>query len=180
MDQALEGLAPRLEAAQPKCGATAVIAIDGRSGSGKTFLADRLAEACGAQIIRLEDLYGGWDGLGAGVDRVGDALNSLASGTEPVSVPHFDWQTQQWDQPWSLAPSQLLIIEGCGAGASELAQWTSLLIWVESDAETRKDRAQARPDWPEFADHWAGWALQEADHIAASGVESRADFVISN
>ncbi|MCX6393507.1 MAG: hypothetical protein NTY57_01440 [Solirubrobacterales bacterium] len=180
MDQALEGLVPRLEAAQPKCGATAVIAIDGRSGSGKTFLADRLVEACGGQIIRLEDLYGGWDGLDAGVDRAAKVLSSLASGTEPVSVPHFDWQTQQWDEPRVLAPSQLLIIEGCGAGASELAQWTSLLIWVESDSETRKDRAAGRPDWSEFADHWDGWAVQETAHIAASGVESRADFVVSN
>ncbi|CAB4883205.1 MAG: 4-amino-4-deoxy-L-arabinose transferase [Actinobacteria bacterium] len=180
MDQALEGLVPRLEAAQPKCGATAVIAIDGRSGSGKTFLADRLVDACGAQIIRLEDLYGGWDGLDAGVDRAADALNSIASGIDPVSVPEFNWQTQQWDEPRVLAPSPLLIIEGCGAGASELAQWTSLLICVESDSETRKDRAQTRPDWPVFADHWDGWAAQEAAHIAASSVESRADVVVSN
>ncbi|MEI7890103.1 MAG: hypothetical protein WCI34_07315, partial [Actinomycetes bacterium] len=143
MDQALNGLVPKLHAAQPQCGTTAVIAIDGRSGSGKSFLTDGLAEACGAQIIRLEDLYGGWDGLKNGVERAAESLNSLASG-QPVSVPHFNWRTQQWDEPWRLAPTTLLIVEGCGAGASELAQWTSLLIWVEADSQTRKDRAQAR------------------------------------
>ena len=58
-----------------------VIAIDGRSGAGKTSLAARLRLALGAPVVALEDLYGGWDGLERGVDLlVSDVLEPLSAG----------------------------------------------------------------------------------------------------
>ncbi len=37
--------------------------VDGRSGSGKTTFATELAEREGAQLLSLDDVYPGWDGL---------------------------------------------------------------------------------------------------------------------
>jgi len=48
-----------------------VIALDGRSGSGKTSTADALqALDPDLLILHVEDFYPGWDGLLAGIDRV--------------------------------------------------------------------------------------------------------------
>ena len=56
----------------------AVVLIDGRSGSGKTSLAADVAESLGAAVLHLEDLYPGWDGLGAGSRAVASALAELS------------------------------------------------------------------------------------------------------
>ncbi|MEO8095730.1 MAG: hypothetical protein ABI632_12485, partial [Pseudolysinimonas sp.] len=40
-----------------------VVLIDGRSGAGKTTLARELAPLVGAQLVSLDDVYPGWDGL---------------------------------------------------------------------------------------------------------------------
>ena len=53
--------------------APVIIAIDGRSGSGKTTLAielaARLREHHKVSLFHLEDIYPGWNGLAAGIER---------------------------------------------------------------------------------------------------------------
>ena len=43
-----------------------VVLLDGRSGSGKTVLAESLAPRLDAQLVSLDELYPGWEGLEAG------------------------------------------------------------------------------------------------------------------
>ncbi|MBW8764642.1 MAG: ATP-binding protein, partial [Microbacterium sp.] len=52
----------------------AVVLIDGRSGAGKTVLAEALAPRLGAQLVSLDELYPGWDGLEAGSDAVHETV----------------------------------------------------------------------------------------------------------
>ena len=40
--------------------------IDGRSGAGKSHYAAGLANTSGAQVVSLDEVYPGWDGLDAG------------------------------------------------------------------------------------------------------------------
>ena len=59
--------------------APVIIAIDGRSGTGKTTLAIELAARLRnhhkVALFHLEDIYPGWNGLTAGVERyVGTVL----------------------------------------------------------------------------------------------------------
>ena len=53
--------------------APVIIAVDGRSGAGKTTLAVELAARLRAHHtgsrFHLEEIYPGWDGLAAGVER---------------------------------------------------------------------------------------------------------------
>ena len=73
-----------------------VIAIDGRSGAGKTSLASGLGSALGAPVVTLEDLYGGWDGLERGIDLlVSEVLEPLGAGVA-ARVPRYDWVTAAW------------------------------------------------------------------------------------
>ena len=75
-----------LRAAVPRAGRTRVLAIDGRSGAGKSSLAAAMSGELGAPVVSLEDLYGGWDGLENGIDLlVSEVLEPLAAGRAALS-----------------------------------------------------------------------------------------------
>ena len=77
--------------------APVIIAIDGRSGSGKTTLAielaARLREHHKVSLFHLEDIYPGWNGLAAGIERyVTTVLSPLRRG-ENAEWVSWDWDT---------------------------------------------------------------------------------------
>lgn len=165
---ALAGLAAvaRASAARP------VVLIDGRSGAGKTTLARELAPRLGAQLVSLDDLYPGWDGLAAGSAAVHETL-----------LRHRDPGWTRWD--WSsgapaewhpLDPDLPIVIEGCGALSRANRALATFGIWVELPAAERRRRAIERE--PDFAAHWREWAAQERAHAASENPRRRADVVI--
>ena len=161
----------------PAAGRTRVVAVDGRSGAGKTSFATALRAALGAPVVTLEDLYGGWDGLERGIDMLVSAvLEPLAAG-RAVRVPRYDWTAAAWSTPWTLEPPEVLIIEGVGAGARRAAAYESALVWMEEPAPVRKKRALDR-DGETFAPYWDAWAAQEDAMLAREGTPERADLVI--
>ena len=159
-------LARALRAAEPRAGRTRVLAIDGRSGCGKTTLAAELSKDLGgAPVVSLENLYGGWDGLEAGIDRlVTEVLEPLAAGRTAL-VPSYDWIGARWSEPVPLAPPELLIVEGVGAGARRAAAFVSVLVWLEVPDEERERRALAR-DGDIYRPFWDRWAAQEEVMLA--------------
>lgn len=148
-----------------------IVLIDGRSGSGKTELAKLLAEKSPEfQLVRLDDLYPGWDGLDAG------------SAAVPAIIRDRRWQSWDWsrDRPgvWhELDGSRPLIIEGVGAISAASRPLADVAIWVELDDVTRKKRALAR-DGGTYAPHWERWAAQEAAFIAREDPQSLASVIV--
>src|SRR3984957_8833518 len=133
-----------LASATPRAGGTRVVAVDGRSGSGKTSLAAALRDRLRAPVVSLEDLYGGWDGLEHGIDLLVSAvLEPLAAG-RAARVPRYDWIAGKWEERRVLAPPEVLIVGGVGAGARRAAAYASLLIWIEEAESVRKKRALDR------------------------------------
>ena len=162
----------------PKAGATRVVAIDGRSGAGKTSLAAALHRQLDAPVVSLEGLYGGWDGLEHGIDLlVSEVLEPLAAG-KTARVPRYDWVTGEWAEPTLLEPPGMLIVEGVGAGARSAAAFESLLVWLEVPAPIRKKRALDR-DGQTFAPYWDRWAAQEDKLLARERTPDRADIIIA-
>jgi len=163
--------------AVPRCGRTRVLAVDGRSGAGKTSLAAGLRAALGAPVVALEELYGGWDGLERGIDLLVSAVLEPLSAGRAARVPRYDWVAAAWDAPWVLEPPGLLIVEGVGAGARRAAAYASVLAWMEAPESVRKKRALDR-DGETFAPHWDMWAAQEDAMLAREHTPDRADFLI--
>lgn len=144
-----------------------VLFIDGRSGSGKTSLADRAMAAAhlaelDPQLLHVEDLYPGWDGLEAG-------SRSLAGVLARRAYRQYDWIAGDFGERVTLGPELPLIIEGCGALTTEslLAAQTFagpaarvLSVWLECPTQERQARALAR-DGETYAPHWRRWADQE-------------------
>lgn len=170
-------IAELLRVAPARAGRTRVVAIDGRSGAGKTSLAEELRAELNAPVVSLEYLYGGWDGLEHGVDLlVSEVLRPIAAGRTAL-VPRYDWVRREWDAPFPLAAPDVLIVEGVGTGARRAARYESVLVWLEAPGPVRKRRALDR-DGQTFAPYWDRWAAQEDAMLARENTPERADIVI--
>jgi uridine kinase len=176
--QAVTRVVDAVRAARPRAGGTRVVAIDGRSGSGKTSLAAALRQRLDdAPVVSLEDLYGGWDGLERGVDLLVTAVLEPIAAGRAAQVPRYDWVRGAWAAPVTLAPPDVLIVEGVGAGAARARRWESVLVWLEVPTSVRKERALAR-DGDTFAPYWDQWAAQEDLMLARDRTPDRADITL--
>jgi gluconate kinase len=130
-----------------------VILIDGGSGSGKTELAAVLAPALGAEFVRLDDIYPGWDGL--------EAASLMVPGIIDANRwRRWDWVAGELAEWHDLDPHRPLVIEGCGSLSRANRALATFGIWVELDEPTRKARALARGG-DAYVPHWDRWAAQE-------------------
>ncbi|MEZ0163641.1 dephospho-CoA kinase [Kineococcus sp. LSe6-4] len=134
-----------------------VLAVDGRSGTGKTDLAAVLRRRTGAPVVHMDDLYPGWDGLAAAVDLLGGLLERLRRGAV-VEQPVWDWTREAYTRTVELPTSGLLVLEGVGAGC---AGPVDLLVELTAAPAVRRERALAR-DGQTYLPHWERWAAQEA------------------
>lgn len=156
-----------------------VIAVDGPSGAGKSRLASRLAHALGdAAVIRLDDMYPGWDGLEPAVPRlVAWALRPAGEG-RPVRWRRWDWVAGRYAE-WHEVPQRpVLVVEGVGAGARACAPYLDQLLWVEAPEPARFVAAMAR-DGETYRPHWRRWAAAERAHFEKEGTRARADVVVT-
>lgn len=171
---------------------TPVVLIDGRAGSGKSLFASRLAENYfaenrqAARIVRLDDLYPGWEGLVAGSVYAREQI------LEPISAgKKASWQIWDWDKSSRGASNEAgngfrefsggtaLILEGCGALSKASAPLASLTIWIAADDATRRKRFTER-DGGRFDEHWGVWAAQEEEFYEAEKSQGLAELVIQN
>jgi uridine kinase len=151
-----------------------VVLVDGRSGSGKTELARAMvAQKPELQLVRMDDLYPGWDGLEAGSRHVHDYVFAASA----RRWQRWDWADGRPAEWHVLDPRRPVLVEGCGAlsrANRALAAWT---VWVELDEPTRRERVRVR-DGDSWADRWDDWAAQEEAFIARENPASLADTVI--
>ena len=146
-----------------------IILVDGRSGSGKTELAALLEARLGAQVVRLDDVYPGWDGLDAGSAAVPGILSS-------GRWRRWDWASSRPAEWHTIDPARPLIVEGVGAISRASRPLADHALWVELDDETRRSRALARDEY--FAPHWDGWAAQEERLLAREDARALAETVV--
>ena len=166
------GLAAAAAGAATASGARLVVLVDGRSGTGKTTLGDSLAHRLGAQIVHLDDVYPGWDGLQAAAQAVvTDVLG------QPSGYRRWDWAASRPAEWTAVDPARPIVVEGCGALSRASAPLASLRVWLEADDDTRWARAIGR-DGESFAREWDRWAAQEAVFIAAEQPAELADVVL--
>jgi hypothetical protein len=157
-----------------------VVLIDGRSGAGKTSLARALVArwplAGRVQLVALDSLYPGWDGLDEGVELA----------REQILVPHargaigvwqrWDWDAQAPAEAHAVDPSLPLVVEGSGLLTDSTAPLGDLRVWLESPPQSRKHRALSR-DGDGYRPYWEQWAHQEDRHVARDEPARRATHV---
>ncbi|MGO4805866.1 aminodeoxychorismate synthase component I [Arthrobacter sp. 2MCAF15] len=163
--------------------APVIIAIDGRSGSGKTTLAielaARLREHHKVSLFHLEDIYPGWNGLAAGIERyVTTVLAPLRRG-ENAEWVSWDWERHYDGEARTTRPAEIVLVEGVGAAAAAAHPMLDAVIWADSSDSERRARALAR-DGDTYEPYWDQWAAQEAEWLAGDDVPARADVHVLN
>jgi anthranilate synthase component 1/para-aminobenzoate synthetase len=163
-----------------------IIAVDGRSGAGKTTLALELAALLrrhhSVSLFHLEDIYPGWDGLSDGVERyVSTVLTPLAQG-RPAHWTPWDWDSGTWtaaDDAGSrtTAVADVVLVEGVGAAHAAARELLDVVVWVDAPAPQRRRRALER-DGDAYTPFWDRWAAQEDVLFAAGDVAAAADIVV--
>jgi cytidylate kinase len=153
----------------------AVVLVDGRSGSGKTTFASALA--AGRALLRLEDVYPGWDGLAAASEALVDHVLVPRAAGAPGALHRWDWVQDRPGDLLQVAAAGPLVVEGCGALSRRAAALADLTIWVELPATERRVRALAR-DGAVFEAHWDRWAGQERAFLAREDPRRTADLVV--
>lgn len=155
--------------------ATTVL-IDGRSGAGKSTLADQLQDAWDASVVvRLDDIYPGWDGLAWAVEHVRTELLQPRTEGKPGRWRQWDWVAGAHAGWHVVAAAQRLILEGVGALSAGNRALADVGIWVDAPDTARKERALRR-DGDTFRPHWDRWAAQEDAIIARFDPYSAADY----
>ena len=171
-------------------GRPAVLAIDGRSNSGKTTLADRIRDMIpGSVVIHTDDIAWAHSRFGWADLLTGGILIPVRRGQG------VRYRPPRWDEhgrEGSIevpAGCPLLIIEGDGAGRKEAADLIDTVIWVQADEREAGRRSAARaanrpaadlanraPDGAPFDE--AGWMAEEIPFNAAQRTWERADIIV--
>ena len=159
----------------PRLGSGRLVCIDGPAGSGKSTLARQVAELTGAPVVRMDDLYPGWEGL-LDVDLEVQGLLLPLSAGQPGSYRRFDWAADQYAETHVVEPAPLLVLEGVGAGNRAWRHLVTTLVWVEADDALRLARGLAR-DGEDQRAHWQLWMRDEARLFAQEGTRAAADLV---
>jgi len=159
-----------------------VVLIDGRSGSGKTSLARTLVARWPlrgrVQLVALDSLYPGWDGLADGVEAARELiLRPHARGLIGV-WERWDWELSAPAEAHAVDPSLPLIVEGSGLLTASTARLGDVRVWLESPPQSRMRRALQR-DGETYRPHWARWAEQEDRHLARDEPTNRATHVFA-
>lgn len=170
-------LAARVRSATPRCGATRLVCVDGRSGSGKTTFAGRLAAELGAPVLHLDDVYPGWDGLAAAVPLLLDGVVAPLVAGRDAAYRRWDWLRGEPAGTVELERPAVLVVEGVGSGARVVADHAVLLVWTEAPRAVRYRRGIDR-DGEAYRPHWERWAAQEDAYLVAEDPRARADVVI--
>lgn len=139
------------------------IAVDGRSGGGKSTLAERLQRRIPhSTIIHTDDIawhhsFFDWSDL-----LINGILRPVQEdGT--VAYRPSAWE-KRGRQGAILVPKgcTVVLIEGVGASRDEVRPWLTASVWIQSDTDEAESRGIARDGGTEEAKRfWMDWMSQE-------------------
>lgn len=160
-----------------------VLAVDGRSSSGKTTLVARMqATVAGAAVVHTDDIAW-WHSRFGWADLLTDGILLPVRRGEQVSFRPPRWAEHgrggSIDVP---ASCPLLIIEGVGAGRREAAHLVDVLIWVQSDQREAERRSLVRvgqPGGPRTVRDLREWMAEEEPFLSEQRPWERADLVVA-
>jgi len=191
----IESITAHIQNLTNKSSKSILIAVDGRSGVGKSTVAKEIAEKVNGIVIVGDDFYSGgpdeeWKKKDA-KERVDlcidwkrlreEVLEPLLSGKETAWRP-FDFQTGEGlsSKIISAKPAQVILLDGVYSARPELSDLINLSILVEAENVGRRKRLVER-EGPTFMDNWHSvWDVAEDYYFTKIRPEDSFDFVINN
>ena len=155
-----------------------IIALDGRSGAGKSTVAAQVAPRLSAVVIEGDDFYAGgtaafWDEQTA-VEKVAHVmdwrrqqqlLSDLRAGRGATWYP-FDWEAfdgRLSESPMSCGPADVVILEGAYSARPELAELLDLRFLLDTPEPVRSQQLRER-EGDDYSEDWEGRWREAEDH----------------
>ncbi|WP_328316397.1 uridine kinase family protein [Streptomyces sp. NBC_00388] len=173
----LEALATAIRLRPVSCGPVRLIAVDGHAGSGKSTFSARLARALdGAPVLHLDDLAThqelfGWTG------RLRAQVIEPFTRGEAARYAPYDWTLRRFGAERTVDATDVVIVEGVGAGRRALRPHLAGLLWMDRDPAASWARGRHR-DGPGLTDFWDGWTAAETRHFAGDPSRPFADLLV--
>jgi len=167
----------------------AVIAVDGRCGSGKSGFAGLAAGvlARAANLVHMDDFYlaperrgADWMEVPAGnmdLERFREEVLRLARAGRLEAYRPYDCRAGRLGEPVELDGSSLTIIEGTYSQHPSLKKYYDLKVFLtcEREEQTRRLRAREGDYYPTFD---RVWRTLEERYFAACGTEEGSDLAV--
>ena len=178
-----------------------VVAFDGRSGTGKSTLASRVAKETGAAVVLLDDFFAAsipdadWDRMtveerGANVfdwARIrSEAIMPLLAGRTARWLP-FDFDSgQRADGTYGMKtkatevePASVIVVDGAYSAGPQLTDLVGQTVLVELSEEERWARLACREE-AEFLAQWhARWTAVEDFYFSNVRPRSSFDLIVT-
>lgn len=183
-------------------GAPLVVAVDGRSGAGKSTIATQLAAVMPATVIPTDDFFAAeltaadWNARSPS-ERARDAidwrrlrrlvLEPLRAGRAAIWHP-FDFAAgEREDGSYAFAsesvrrePAPLIILDGAYSSRPELADLVNCVILVDAPIATRRERLALR-EAPAFLEVWhTRWDAAEDSYFTKVRPRESFDIVVDS
>jgi hypothetical protein len=157
-----------------------LLAVDGRSGSGKTTVARRIVDrAPGAAIVHTDDVAW-YHAMFDWAELISDGVLAPLRRGEAVAFRPPPWDARA--RPGAVtvpAGCPLVVVEGVGIGRRDLAPFFDGLVWVQTDRALAWARGLARDGGGAAQEaFWHEWEAAERPFLAAERPWERADAVV--
>ena len=154
------------------------VGIDGCGGAGKTTFADRLARhGDGWPVVHTDDFASHDEFLDWWPRLLADVIEPLSQ-HKPATFRPYDWVHRRPGAPTTIAPADVVVLEGVGATRQAWRDRLALAIWVDTDSGLRLRRGLQR-DGEALADFWREWRLAEDRYVAEENPPAYADLVVA-
>ncbi len=157
-----------------------IVAVDGRSGSGKSTFAERLG-ACvdGAVVVHTDDVAW-WESFFDWDELLIDGVLDPASRGEAVRFRPPAWERRSREGAIEVpAGATVLVVEGVGASRRSLVPFLHTSVWVQSDVGEARRRGLDRDGGTAEAEaFWDEWSREEVPFLAEDRPWERARFVV--
>ena len=169
-------------------GHPAVLAIDGRCGSGKSSLAQLLHELFGCNVLHMDDFYlpfaeraSNWTDQPAGnmnLSRFRNEVLTPAAAGQPIPYRAYSCRQGQYRDTALLSPTPLTVVEGSYSHHPALADAYQCKVFLTCPDAVQARRLQAREGthYTAFVDCWIP---MEELYFHACGVPSSDTMVIN-
>lgn len=174
----------------PEHGGANVIAIDGRSASGKTTLALQLGEICGAGLVHMDDFFLpaqlrsearlAQPGGNVHYERFAREVLPNIARRAAFSYQTFDCGRMQLGECRPVAESRWRIVEGAYSCHPKLGAYMDLRVFCDISPEQQLQRIRRRNGEALAAVFTSRWIPMEERYLKAYQIMEDADLLIKS
>jgi uridine kinase len=174
-------LAALVRSRPARFGGVRLVAVDGPSGAGKTWFADRLAKVLDAPVVHTDELLDGWDDQFTFWSRLEELVLAPLRHGRAATYQRYQWDRRSFGGlPVRVEPADAVLMEGLSSARRVIRAELSYSIFVTAPVGLRVSRVLARDDGDDiaFRAYLERWRLAEDRHFAEDGTVEAADLVV--